>query len=178
MSKYSISISQLAKDYGYDESSIRKNWVKKSGLDLSAPVPEIRAWIVKNILNPLRETNIREQIDRARLEKMQSEAELAKIEVSRALDQIIEIDILQSELGQYFTNIKNMIRSIPDQCYLELFESDSPAGLKIMLKNKIDQKLMEIGNMTYEELTTNEETDNSTESSDSKPEATKTAETS
>ncbi|WP_369115594.1 hypothetical protein AB4X16_05595 [Edwardsiella tarda] len=174
MSKYSISISQLAKDYGYDESSIRKNWVKKSGLDLSAPVPEIRAWIVKNILNPLRETDIREQIDRARLEKMQSEAELSKIEVQRALEQIIDIDILESELGQYFNNLKNMIRSIPDQYYLELFESQTANELKNNLKNIIDEKLLEIGNMKYEEII---ETDNSTESSDSKPETTKTAET-
>lgn len=177
MSKYSISISQLAKDYGYDESSIRKNWVKKSGLDLSAPVPEIREWIVKNILNPLRETDIREQIDRARLEKMQSEAELAKIEVNRAMEQIIDVDILESELSQYFTNIKNMIRSIPDQSYLELFESQNATELKNLLKNKIDEKLLEIGNMTYEELTTNEETDNNTESSDSEHKTTGTTET-
>ncbi|WP_370558418.1 hypothetical protein [Edwardsiella tarda] len=163
MSKYSISISQLAKDYGYDESTIRKNWVAGKGLKLTWPVPEIREWIVKNILNPLRETDIREQIDRARLEKMQSEAELSKIEVNRAMEQIIDIDILSSELSQYFANIKNMIRSIPDQSYLELFESQNANELKNLLKNKIDEKLLEIGNMKYEEII---ETDNSTESSD------------
>ncbi|WP_370561124.1 hypothetical protein [Edwardsiella tarda] len=168
MAKYTISIKQLSRDYGYDESTIRKNWVK-AGLNLSAPENEIRTWIVQNILNPLRETDIREQIDRARLEKMQSEAELAKIEVQRALEQIIDIDILENELGQYLNNIKNMIRSIPNQNFLELFESQTANELKSLLQEKIDEKLLEIGNMKYEEII---KTGDSTEPSDSEPEAT------
>ncbi|WP_370550831.1 hypothetical protein NMD63_05620 [Edwardsiella tarda] len=162
MAKYTISIKQLSRDYGFDESSIRKNWVK-TGLNLSSTENEIRTWIVQNILNPLRETDIREQIDRARLEKMQAEAELAKIEVQRALEQIIDIDLLESELGQYLNNIKNMIRSIPNQNFLELFESQSANELKSLLQEKIDEKLLEIGNMKYEEII---KTGDSTEPSD------------
>jgi len=68
-----ISINQLAKQYGYDESTIRQICVPK-GLDMSLSEQDIRAWIVQEILKPLRETDLREQMDREKLRKLQAEA--------------------------------------------------------------------------------------------------------
>lgn len=39
-----ISINQLAKQYGYDESTIRQIWIPK-GLDMTLSEQEIRAWM-------------------------------------------------------------------------------------------------------------------------------------
>lgn len=64
-----LSIRSLARQYGYDESTIRQSWIVK-GLDMSWPEVQIREWVVQEVLLPLRETDLREQMDRERLRRM------------------------------------------------------------------------------------------------------------
>ncbi|TSH83621.1 hypothetical protein [Pantoea sp. paga] len=61
-----LTMNQLAKEYGYDESTVRQSWTQR-GLDMSLPEDEIRAWVVLNILKPLRETDLRDQIESPRV---------------------------------------------------------------------------------------------------------------
>ncbi|USL56768.1 hypothetical protein IAQ00_13705 [Pantoea ananatis] len=144
-----LSINQLAKDYGYDESTIRKLWLDR-GLDMSWPEKEIRDWVVQNVLKPLRDTNLREQMDREKLRKLQAEASTAELELDKELEKVVDIDYLESSLSAYFGELKNYLRTIPQKHYLELFESEDALELKQKLSNFIDEVLNEIGNQEYE----------------------------
>jgi hypothetical protein len=115
-----ISINQLAKQYGYDESTIRQIWVPK-GLDMNLPEQDIRAWIVQNILQPLREIDLREQMDLEKLRKLQAEASQAELELNKQLGLVVDTGYLESSLSEYFSQLKNYLRTIPQKHYLELF---------------------------------------------------------
>jgi hypothetical protein len=144
-----ISINQLAKQYGYDESTIRQIWVPK-GLDMNLPEQDIRAWIVQNILQPLRETDLREQMDREKLRKLQAEASQAELELNKQLELVVDTSYLESSLSEYFSQLKNYLRTIPQKHYLELFESEDALTLKTKLAGFIDEVLNEIGSQEYE----------------------------
>lgn len=144
-----ISINQLAKQYGYDESTLRQIWVPK-GLDMTLSEQEIRAWIVQNILQPLRETDLREQMDREKLRKLQAEASQAELELAKQLERVVDVAYLESSLSEYFSKLKNYLRTIPQKHYLELFESEDALQLKTKLSGFIDEVLNEIGTHEYE----------------------------
>lgn len=144
-----ISINQLAKQYGYDESTIRQIWVPK-GLDMTRSEQEIRAWIVQNILQPLRETDLREQMDREKLRKLQAEASQAELELNKQLGLVVDTAYLESSLSEYFSQLKNYLRTIPQKHYLELFESEDALTLKTKLADFIDKVLNEMGSQEYE----------------------------
>ncbi|HDZ1221660.1 TPA: hypothetical protein RRU56_005104, partial [Klebsiella pneumoniae] len=73
-----VSMNQLGKQYGYDESTVRQ-WRDK-GMPIGKDVDEseTREWIVQNIILPLRNTDIKEQIEQERLKKLKAEASLAE----------------------------------------------------------------------------------------------------
>ncbi|MEC3939237.1 hypothetical protein VOF76_24215, partial [Leclercia adecarboxylata] len=91
----SISIRKLGRDYGYEHSTVLA-WQKR-GMPTDTE-ENARAWIVDNILTPLRDGDVRDKIDQARLRKMQAEADLAEAEVKLKLDQLIEADEVHREL--------------------------------------------------------------------------------
>jgi len=144
-----ISINQLSKQYGYDESTVRQIWIPK-GLDMSLPEHEIRAWIVLNVLKPLRETDLREQMDREKLRKLQAEATQAELELAKQLEQVVDVTYLEFSLSEYFSQLKNYLRTIPQKHYLVLFESEDALQLKKKLAGFIDEVLNEIGSQEYE----------------------------
>ncbi|PAN92565.1 hypothetical protein CIW64_06085 [Enterobacter cloacae] len=65
-----ITLRSLAAQYGYDESTVRQ-W-KANGMPIGEGTEEAdtRAWIVQNVILPLRNTDTREQIDQERLRKL------------------------------------------------------------------------------------------------------------
>ncbi|MEN3752510.1 hypothetical protein ABC733_06695 [Mangrovibacter sp. SLW1] len=145
----SLNYKKLSELYGWDESTIRKGWVSR-GLDITKPDDEVLAWVQTNIIQPLRETDLREQIDRERLRKMAAEAATAEIELEERLGNLIELSYLEQSLSEYFSQMKNYLRSIPQKYYLELFECQDALELKVLLQNIIDDVLNEIGNQEYE----------------------------
>lgn len=144
-----ISINQLAKQYGYDESTIRQIWIPK-GLDMTLSEQEIRAWIVQHILKPLRDTDLNEQIARERLRRMAAEASQAELELDKQLSLVVDIAYLESSLSEYFSQLKNYLRTIPQKHYIELYESEDALQLKQKLSAFIDEVLNEIGSQEYE----------------------------
>ena len=74
-------MNQLAKQYGYNESTVRE-W-KAQGMPIGEGTEEAdtRAWIVQNVILPLRNTDTREQIDQERLRKLKAEAALSELEL-------------------------------------------------------------------------------------------------
>lgn len=144
-----VSIRLIAKQYGYDESTVRQVWTQK-GLNMSWLEPQIREWVRDNIIQPLRETDLREQMDRQRLLKLTAEAAMSELELEQQMDHVVDIDYLEASLSEYFTQLKNYLRSMPNKHYLELFESQDALELKQKLSGFIDEALNEIGNQEYE----------------------------
>jgi tRNA isopentenyl-2-thiomethyl-A-37 hydroxylase MiaE len=112
--------------------------------------PQIREWVRDNIIQPLRETDLREQMDRQRLLKLTAEAAMSELELEQQMDHVVDIDYLEASLSEYFTQLKNYLRSMPNKHYLELFESQDALELKQKLSGFIDEALNEIGNQEYE----------------------------
>lgn len=144
-----ISIRSLAQQYGYDESTVRQSWIPK-GLDMSWPEVQIREWVVSQVLQPLRDTDLREQIDRERLRRMAAEASQAELELNKQLGLVVDTAYLESSLSEFFSQMKNYLRTIPQKHYLELFESEDALQLKTKLAGFIDEVLNEIGTHEYE----------------------------
>lgn len=142
-------MKKLAEQYSYDESTVRQVWTQK-GLDMSWSEEQIRDWVRDNIIKPLRETDLRDQMDREKLRKMTAEAAMSELELEQQMDHVVDIDYLEPSLSEYFTKQKNYFRSLPNKHYLELFESQDALELKQKLSGFIDEALNEIGNQEYE----------------------------
>lgn len=172
----SLNYKKLSELYGWDESTIRKGWVSR-GLDINKPDDEIFQWVQNNVLNPLRETDLREQIDRERLRKMKAEADQQELELKKATEQVIDTDYLYMALTEHFTKIKNQLRTVPIKSYIDLYECETALELKIKLQEVIDDVLTEIGNMEYEHENEQEEAQEVTKESTESDTATTKAET-
>lgn len=142
-----ISLRAIAKQYGYDESTVRQ-W-KAKGMPLTNE-DETRQWIIEQILVPLRQTDIREQIELERLRKMRAEADLAEAEVLLSTEQMIPVDEVQKELTAFFKTFRDYFRTLPNKIHHEVFEQDSALKVKWVLQQQIDELLTEIGDMKYE----------------------------
>ena len=130
------SLRTLAKQYGYDESTVR-SWVLK-GMPMDTDY-NTRKWIVENILKPLRNTNIKEQIEQERLQKLTTERQLAELELQEKLEHVLNTEYVETT-----------IRSIPNKIYLELFAMTDAKDLRDRLKEVIDTHLYQLGEMEFE----------------------------
>ncbi|MFE0584135.1 hypothetical protein [Pantoea vagans] len=101
---------------------------------MSLSEQDIRARIVQEILKPLRETDLREQMDPEKLRKLQAEASKAELELDKELGNVVDIAYLESSLSEYFSQLKNYLRTIPQKNYLELFESQDALELKKIIR--------------------------------------------
>jgi phage terminase Nu1 subunit (DNA packaging protein) len=164
--KRPISMNQLAKEYGYDESTVR-NWRNK-GMPIGKDILEkdTREWIVQNVLKPLRNTDTKERIENERLKKLQAEASLAELELQEKLDQLINTEYVENVLTAYLHQIKVSVRAIPTKIYLDLFAQESAKDLRDILKEEIDRTLYALGEMEFELPEDMEDEDEQTESDD------------
>lgn len=145
-----ISLNQLAKQYGYDESTVR-GW-RDRGMPCGEGVTDevTRGWIVQNILRPLRETDIKEQIEQERLKKLTAERHLVDLELSLKTGTVLSSEYVETVLTSYLHEIKTSIRAIPSKVYLELFALDNAKDLRARLKEEIDKTLYQLGEMEFE----------------------------
>lgn len=142
-----ISNRQLAKQYGFDESTVRQ-WIDK-GMPTDTDA-NARSWIVEHIIVPLRNTDTREQIDRERLMKLTAERQLAEIELNEKYGVLISTRYVEDVLTEYLYTIKTAIRAIPNKTYLELFAQTDAKDLRDLLRNEIDLVLYNLGSMEFE----------------------------
>ena len=118
-------------------------------MDLTNEV-ETRQWIIDQILVPLRQTDIREQIELERLRKMRAEADLVEAEVQLSTEQLIPADEVHKELTAFFKTFRDYFRTLPNKIHHEVFEQDSALKVKRLLQQRIDELLTGIGDMKYE----------------------------
>lgn len=142
-----ISLRELARQYSYDEATIRQ-W-KQKGMPHGKDIPDeiTRNWIVENILKPLRDTNTREQIEKERLRDITASANIKELDEQERRGELINVAIVESEFAKYFHQFKSIIRSIPSSEYLKLYESKDAITLKNTLQEVIDNALREIGSL-------------------------------
>ncbi|MCK7244525.1 terminase small subunit [Enterobacter asburiae] len=142
-----ISLRSLARQYGYDESTVR-TWVEKgmpTGTDSNA-----RSWIVDNVLKPLRDTNTKEQIEQERLKKLSAERQLAELELAEKNGLVVSTEYVEQVLTEYLFQIKAAVRAIPSKTYLELFAQSDAKDLRDVLRTHIDKTLYQLGSMEFE----------------------------
>lgn len=175
MAKLTISYSELSKQYGYDVSVISRTWVAE-GLDCTKFKEEIYKWIRDNIINKLRNGDIKDQMDRERFAKLSAEKELAEIELAEKRETVISTIYVEHILTQYLFQIKKNSRTIPNKVYLELFAQEDAKDLRDILRTAIDQQLYDLGEMEFtlpedmeileDELQPEETNDDTTESTE------------
>lgn len=147
-SKLTISYSELSRRYGYDVSVISREWVS-NGLDCTKSEVEIYKWIRENVIDKLRNGDIKEQMDRERLAKLAAERELAEIELAEKRDTVISTEYVEHVLTAYLFQIKNTVRSIPNKIYLDLFAMEDAKDLRDKLREEIDTQLYNLGEMEF-----------------------------
>ena len=142
-----ISNRELAKQYGYDEATVRQ-W-KAKGMPSDDEI-QARAWIVDHIIKSLRDTDTNERIQRERLQKLTAERQLAELELQMKTEKVISTQYLEQVLTEYLHNIKVSVMAIPTKIYLDLFAQDDAKDLRDLLKNEIDRTLFALGEMEFE----------------------------
>ncbi|WPO93733.1 hypothetical protein SFA32_12210 [Buttiauxella sp. HR94] len=141
------SLRALAKQYGYDESTVR-SWVEK-GMPTDTD-DESRIWIIEQVLKPLRNTNTKERIEQERLQKLTAERQLAEIELDEKLKTVVSTQYVEQVLTEYLFQVKTAMRAIPSKVYLELFAQTDAKDLRDRLKQEIDSTLYQLGSMEFE----------------------------
>ena len=125
---------------------------------------EIDQWILINIIQPLRNTDVKEQIEKEKLRKISLEADLVEIELNISTEKVLSTDYVTQTLTGYFAALRGVLRSIPAFIYVELFESEDADTLRIKLEERIDEKLRELGSYEYEEQPEEDDEDSEPES--------------
>ncbi|KAB0899468.1 hypothetical protein [Cronobacter sakazakii] len=142
---------QIANIYGYDPATVSRDW-KARGLDISQTDEEIYQWVQDNVLTPLRgQTDLKEETQREQLRLAKAKADIEEMNADQLRRNLIEVDYVTESLSSYLLQLKNMLRSIPNTTYVELFSSEDANQLRETLKDKIDEVLRDIGNYEYEE---------------------------
>ncbi|MFB4600073.1 terminase small subunit [Enterobacter cloacae subsp. cloacae] len=151
-----ITLRSLAAQYGYDESTVRQ-W-KANGMPIGEGTEEAdtRAWVVQHVINPLRNTDTKEQIEQERLKKLKAEAALAELELQEKSGEVVSTSYIEQVLTEYLFQVKTAMRAIPSKTYLELFAQTDAKDLRDILKQHIDSTLFQLGSMEFE-LPTDEE---------------------
>lgn len=148
-SKLTISYSELSRRYGFDVSVISREWVAK-GLDCTKSETEIYNWIRTNIIDALRNTDVKEKIEQERLQKLTAERQMAELELQQQLETVVSTEYLEQVITAYLFKIKTSIRAIPSKIYLELFAMNDAKDMRDRLKEEIDKTLYQLGEMEFE----------------------------
>lgn len=145
-----VSLRSIARQYGYDESTVRQ-W-KTKGMPIGNGVDEstTRNWIVENILKPLRDTDVNEQIQKERLMKLSAERQLAELELAEKNGLVVSTAYVEQVLTEYLFQVKTAVRAIPSKTYLELFAQSDAKDLRDVLRTHIDKTLYQLGSMEFE----------------------------
>lgn len=143
-----ISREGMAQRYGYTANAL-KSW-HAQGLPWSdnprgIPEQEGTKWIIDNIINPLRGTSVKEEMDLEKLREQRAKADLAAIAVKEKSGELIPVDYVQSELNKFLGELKDSIRLLPTKYAIEILEhADSKENLKEYLRYLIDGTLEQL----------------------------------
>ncbi|MGT3947707.1 hypothetical protein ACVTMM_05660 [Escherichia coli] len=103
---------------------------------------------IKNIINPLKETTVKEQIDVEKLRRERALADAAERENQEAMNLLIPVGYVEQQLAEYCGKVKTTILQICTIDVLEILESASDQKtLKNKLREIIERRLNEVGDL-------------------------------
>ncbi|EDA3265504.1 hypothetical protein A4L30_10640 [Salmonella enterica subsp. enterica serovar Bovismorbificans] len=144
-----LTLTELAKFYGFTQPAVRK-WVER-GMPYNTntrrcPKEKAVVWINENILNPLKQTSVKEEIDRAKLRRELAVAAQEETKVREQLNNLIPVAYVETVLTAFCSDIRQSIMQIPAIHSLELLEAASDQRtLKEALTRILSERLNEIG---------------------------------
>lgn len=149
--------SQLAKRYGFDLKSI-STWLNERGADScwctdkrKFKEPQITEWVVANIISPLRSMDNKEQMDAAKLRKLEAEASVAEMTAREKAGSLIPLQIVEASLSKFSSMVRtSMLQIATTQSQTLLEAAGSTRELKAALTSIITERLTEVGSVMSE----------------------------
>ncbi|ECW0786366.1 hypothetical protein F3Q20_02465 [Salmonella enterica subsp. enterica] len=149
--KEEITLTELSKMYGFTLNAAKK-WLER-GLPYNTNtrrVPKEKAiqWVLENVINPLKQTSVKEQIDLERLRRERALATAAEMDNREKMNSLIPISYVEQELAEYCGKVKQTMMQIATIDTLEILESATDQKtLKEKLREVIDRRLNEVGDI-------------------------------
>ncbi|EBH0213312.1 hypothetical protein F8Y18_14505 [Salmonella enterica] len=149
--KEEITLTELSKTYGYTINAAKK-WVER-GMPFNTNtrrVPKEKgvAWVLENVINPLKQTSVKEQIDIERLRRERALATAAEMDNREKMNNLIPISYVEQELAEYCGKVKQTLLQIAVIDNLEILEAATDQKtLKEKLREVITRRLNEVGDM-------------------------------
>ncbi|EEW0034076.1 hypothetical protein K2901_005072 [Escherichia coli] len=150
--KEELTLTEISRLYGYSLNGGGKRWLER-GLPYNTntrrvPAKEGCDWVLKNVINPLKKTSIKEAIDQERLRRERAMADAAERENQEAMNLLIPVGYVEQELAEYCGKVKQTILQIATIDALEILESaNDQKTLKNKLREIIERRLNEVGDL-------------------------------
>lgn len=149
--KEELTLTEISRLYGFTINAAKK-WVER-GMPYNTNtrrVPKDKAvqWVLDNVINPLKQTSVKEQIDLERLRRERALATAAEMENREKMNSLIPVSYVEQELSEYCGRVKQSMLQIATIDVLEILESATDQKtLKAKLRDIIDRRLNEVGDM-------------------------------
>lgn len=149
--KEEITLTELSRLYGFTLNAA-KRWIDR-GLPYNTHtrrVPKDKgvAWVLENVINPLKQTSVKEQIDIQRLRRESALALAAEMDNREKMNNLIPVSYVEQELAEYCGRVKQTLLQIATIDNLEILEAATDQkALKEKLREVITRRLNEVGDM-------------------------------
>ncbi|EAS0488571.1 hypothetical protein FD680_00035 [Salmonella enterica] len=149
--KEEITLTELSRLYGFTLNAA-KRWIDR-GLPYNTHtrrVPKDKgvAWVLENVINPLKQTSVKEQIDLERLRRERALATAAEMDNREKMNNLIPVSYVEQELAEYCGRVKQTLLQIATIDNLEILEAATDQkALKEKLREVITRRLNEVGDM-------------------------------
>ncbi|EJB9279229.1 hypothetical protein MXH16_004431, partial [Salmonella enterica] len=146
-----ITLTELSKTYGYTLNAAKK-WVER-GMPFNThtrrvPKDKAVAWVLENVINPLKQTSVKEQIDLERLRRERALATAAEMDNREKMNNLIPVSYVEQELAEYCGKVKQTLLQVATIDTLEILEAATDQKtLKEKLREVITRRLNEVGDM-------------------------------
>lgn len=146
-----ITLTELGKTYGYSVQAVMK-W-KERGMPYNtntrrAPKEKAIAWILENIINPLREVDVQAQIQQEKLRKARGEADAIELKNRVELNDLIPLAYVEAALSGFCSEVRQTMMQIATVDTLTILEAATDQRtLKEKLRDIIGARLNEIGDI-------------------------------
>ncbi len=144
-----ITASEIARRYGFSIQGVQK-W-RERGIPYDTnkkKYPEKKAteWILKNILEPLKDLDTAEALKLAKLKKAESEARIMEMNERTQAGSLIPVQLVQSSISKFSSLVRTSMLQIATTQTQQILEAATDTRtLKRVLTSMITERLTEIG---------------------------------
>lgn len=144
-----ITASEIARRYGFSIQGVQK-W-RERGIPYDTnkkkyPEKDSTDWIVKTILDPLKDLDTSEKLKLAKLKKAEAEARIAVMDERTQAGSLIPVALVQAALSKYCSQVRTSMTQISTtQARFLLEQATDTRSLKEALQRVIVERLNEIG---------------------------------